>query len=63
MDSIALIVYTTIIQESKKNTMLHDGVDCAMTKGNTTQEIADHVAIFCQVIANKKSYARDRRKA
>lgn len=63
MDFIALIIYTTVLQESKRSTMLHDGVDGLMTKGNTEQEIAEHVDLFCQIIANKKLTAMNRNKA
>ena len=63
MDMIALIVYTTVFQESKKSAMLHDGVDSVMTKGNTTKEITEHAGIFCQIIANKKFTATHSRKS
>ncbi|HUC80881.1 MAG TPA: response regulator [Flavisolibacter sp.] len=57
MDVVALIVYTTLLQEFKKMTLLEDGVDGVLTKGNTAQEIADHVSVFCGIVANKKLVA------
>ena len=57
MDFIALIIYTTILQESKKSTMLHDGVDGLMIKGNTQQEIAKDIEIFCRIVTDKKRSA------
>ena len=62
LDSIALVIYTTIVQESKKLTMLHDGVDCLMMKGNSLDEIKEHVAIFCSIIAEKKLVAAGMKK-
>ena len=57
LDVVALIVYTTLLQECKKMSLLKDGVDCILTKGNTTKEIADHVSAFCRIVANKKLIA------
>ncbi|NTS42765.1 response regulator [Flavisolibacter sp. BT320] len=57
LDVVTLIVYTTLVQECKKMSLLTDGVDGVLTKGNTAQEIADHVCIFCGIVANKKLVA------
>ena len=54
MDFIALVIYTTVLQESKKLCMRQDGVDGMMIKGNTMDEIEDHVETFCKIIADKK---------
>ncbi len=54
MDFIALIIYTTVLPESKKSSMLHDGVDGVMTKGNSVQEIAQDVEAFCRIVRDKK---------
>jgi CheY-like chemotaxis protein len=54
LDFIALIIYTTILKESIKPSMLHDGVDGMMIKGNTMHEIEENVDTFCRIIAEKK---------
>ena len=54
MDFIALVIYTTVLQESKKLCMQQDGVDGMMIKGNTLDEIEEHVETFCKIIADKK---------
>jgi len=54
LDGIALIIYATVLQESRRQSMLHDGVDGLMTKGNTMDEIKEHVEIFCRIIREKK---------
>lgn len=62
LDPIALIIYTTVLQEKRKPAMLADGVDGILTKGLSFGEVKEHVAVFCGIVAGKKKAAAAQRK-
>jgi hypothetical protein len=53
-NSIALVIYATVLQETKKNDLLRVGVDCLLVKGNTLHDVREHVKTFCAVMMEKK---------
>ncbi|RZL69250.1 MAG: hypothetical protein EOO93_02095 [Pedobacter sp.] len=51
---VALIIYPLMVQERIIPNLLRDGVDLLLTKGNTLEEIRQHVDIFCKIIEKKR---------
>ena len=52
--AIAIIVYSTSLQETKVKSLLENGVDYFMTKAHTFEGIKKGVQLFCDVIAKKQ---------
>jgi CheY-like chemotaxis protein len=51
---ITIAIYSTLVQSAKIESMLSNGVDFYLSKGNSYEELKKHVGMFCQAIMKKQ---------
>lgn len=55
LDCIALIVYSTTVPPSLQEKLIRQGVDLCTLKGNTAQDILNHVQEFYNLVQERKA--------